>query len=237
MDCNECRELFSEYYDAYCDVKNAKASTSHSKIKAHLEQCGDCMAAYNEYAFLFNEVRNLPEPEMPENFHKTLMKYVQENKEDLPFYTSLVDDDTASPLSDIHSQLSIPEQGRGMSRVMPFITKQRKRAITRITPIITVAASLIFIVLWVGGVFYTPSQPTEYIPIVNFSASLEGALPAGRDGRAVIPNNLQYEPDEASPSEAVTNSRNNIFLATSVSVIVVGTFSSILLLIGSMRRS
>jgi len=71
MTCIDIQARFSEYYDSGCDAV----------LEEHLKECPSCAAQYKEYAELFNQVRNLPEPAMTPNFHEDLMEYVHINKQ------------------------------------------------------------------------------------------------------------------------------------------------------------
>jgi len=68
MNCDDIRELFSEYYDAEGPV---------DEVKAHLQDCAGCTKAFEEYTRLFDEVRALPESELPTGFHDALMRGVR----------------------------------------------------------------------------------------------------------------------------------------------------------------
>ena len=46
-------------------------------IEAHLKACVACAVEYKKYSQLLDDVRNLPEPEMPWGFHESLMDYVE----------------------------------------------------------------------------------------------------------------------------------------------------------------
>jgi len=72
MTCKDIQAKFSEYYDTGDVLLD---------VAEHLKKCQNCAAEYNEYAKLFNQVRNLPEPALPENFHNDLMNYVHKNKQ------------------------------------------------------------------------------------------------------------------------------------------------------------
>jgi hypothetical protein len=76
MNCNEIRELFSEYYDSECGVSDA--------VTAHLKICEDCVDGYAAYKNLFDEIRAIPQPELPDGFHEKMMAAVKsaKNKKD-----------------------------------------------------------------------------------------------------------------------------------------------------------
>jgi len=70
MRCAEVQELFSEIYDgvAKCQADLAK----------HLQDCPICAAEYERYSRLMDEVRQLPEPELPPGFHEAIMGKIRE---------------------------------------------------------------------------------------------------------------------------------------------------------------
>jgi len=75
MDCKKIQSLFSEYFD-----KDISAEIPLEEIEAHLATCDNCAAEFDKYAKLINEVRVLPEPELPQNLPQTLVSYVKRNR-------------------------------------------------------------------------------------------------------------------------------------------------------------
>jgi len=67
--CNDIQSLFSEFYD-----------DNNNEIAMHLDTCIECKHEFEKYAQLMDEVRTLPIPEPPEDFHFMLMAGVQHNK-------------------------------------------------------------------------------------------------------------------------------------------------------------
>ena len=76
LNCKDVQALFSDYYDDSKLVRNS-APTPRTAFEAHLKECAACAAEYEKYAQLLDDVRNLPEPEMPWGFHESLVAYVE----------------------------------------------------------------------------------------------------------------------------------------------------------------
>ena len=66
MNCDDIRALFSEHFDNELD-----------EVSAHLQNCAECAGEFEEYTRLLNQVRNLPEPDLPAGFHDALMRGVR----------------------------------------------------------------------------------------------------------------------------------------------------------------
>jgi len=73
MDCRKAQSLFSACFDN--DI-----SAEIPELEAHFKTCDTCAAEFYEYAKLINEVRALPEPELPRNLPQTLVSYVKRNR-------------------------------------------------------------------------------------------------------------------------------------------------------------
>jgi len=67
--CNDIQSLFSEFYD-----------DNNDEVAKHLNTCIECKNEFEKYAQLMDEVRNLPIPEPPKDFHLRLMSGVRNNK-------------------------------------------------------------------------------------------------------------------------------------------------------------
>lgn len=72
MTCKDAQAKFSEYYDS---------GDALLDVTEHLKQCHNCNNEYREYKELFTQIRNLPEPALPPNFHENMMNFVNRNKE------------------------------------------------------------------------------------------------------------------------------------------------------------
>ena len=70
MRCEDVKGLFSEIYDGVANEQAAALS--------HIENCPECKAEYESYSQLFNEIKELPEPELPLGFHEFVMEKIQD---------------------------------------------------------------------------------------------------------------------------------------------------------------
>jgi len=200
MRCENFRDLFSEYYDG-----QTTGEISHKEIAAHLAECEACAAEYAEYSALLDEVRNLPEPELPQGFHESLMGYVRENN---------------SVLKPVFARTP---------------NKRKRHIIARVAPLMAVAASLIFVVVWFAGVFQTEPPHNGYMPIVPMDG-IVGIVPAQGElppieGRGFPPDS---EPEtEPSYIEIVCfqqRPRNNLLLFATIGVILVMTLGGVIVI-------
>jgi len=71
LSCNQVQKLFSEIYDGV-----AKDMTHLTK---HIQECPVCRAEYASYSQFLDEVRQLPEPELPFYFHELSMRNISEH--------------------------------------------------------------------------------------------------------------------------------------------------------------
>ncbi|MCL2405520.1 MAG: hypothetical protein FWC92_08240 [Defluviitaleaceae bacterium] len=69
MRCHDVQGLFSEIYDGVCD--------NQSILEKHIQECPVCTAEYEDYSRFINELRQLPIPELPHDFHETIMAKVR----------------------------------------------------------------------------------------------------------------------------------------------------------------
>jgi anti-sigma factor RsiW len=70
MKCEDVRESFSEYYDGERD----------DKVAAHLKDCAACASEYESFCNLIDEIRALPEPQLPSGFFDDLMYVVKKSQ-------------------------------------------------------------------------------------------------------------------------------------------------------------
>ena len=75
MDCKKMRSMFSEIYDAIQEEYPLDGAVIN-----HLNSCPACVAEFDAYSNVINEVRGLPEPELPQDFHHMLVEYVKRNR-------------------------------------------------------------------------------------------------------------------------------------------------------------
>ncbi|MCL2360998.1 MAG: hypothetical protein FWC73_04185 [Defluviitaleaceae bacterium] len=69
MRCAEVQGLFSEIYD--------NRAEDQALLISHIENCSDCTNEYRAYSQLLDELRQLPEPDLPEGFHETAMDNIR----------------------------------------------------------------------------------------------------------------------------------------------------------------
>ena len=68
MGCETVRDLFSEYYDGVSEVA--------LDIERHMESCAECRREYENFAALFASIAHFREPDVSEEFHASLVSYV-----------------------------------------------------------------------------------------------------------------------------------------------------------------
>ena len=71
MSCNHVQGLFSEIYDGVAE--------NNAGLIKHLHECPVCGAEYEQFKQLFDEVRQLPEPDFPCFFHELSMRNIAEH--------------------------------------------------------------------------------------------------------------------------------------------------------------
>jgi len=128
MDCKDIQEFFSEYYDSM---------EADEEITQHLQACHECDREYREYRQLLNDIRVLPEPELPPYFHKNLMAGVRK-----------------------HAQ-----------------AQQMKHRRTTYRRIALLAASVLWAVVWVSGVFIYDNWDRQTGRVTEYGAT-PAATPA-----------------------------------------------------------
>ena len=69
MLCTRVQELFSEIYDGIAEDQTI--------LESHIQECPTCTAEYADYSRLISELKKLPMPELPADFHKTVMAKVR----------------------------------------------------------------------------------------------------------------------------------------------------------------
>ena len=70
MRCAQVQGLFSEIYDGVAEQQ--------AGLARHLLDCPACGQEYERYCQLLDEVRQLPEPELPPGFHESIMGKIRE---------------------------------------------------------------------------------------------------------------------------------------------------------------
>ena len=69
MRCNHVQGLFSEIYDGIAEEQ--------AILVQHLQECPSCAEKYASFCRLIDELRALPQPEVPEGFHETVMAKIR----------------------------------------------------------------------------------------------------------------------------------------------------------------
>ncbi|MDR1664002.1 MAG: DUF4349 domain-containing protein [Clostridiales bacterium] len=70
MTCEKARELFSEHYDG--------GETAREEFEAHLRECADCAADYENFRKLFDEVRGIPAVPLPAGLREKMVSAVKD---------------------------------------------------------------------------------------------------------------------------------------------------------------
>jgi len=172
MRCQDVQGHFSDLYDGIAVEQTA--------LKKHLQECPTCAAEYESYSRLINELRQLPMPELPDDFHKTIMAKVRAIA---PSNT----DTTVKPDFELH---------RGKAKALPGnrmpqkSAPQRAYAATRRWASVAVAACLLLVSMWAVQNFNLVSSSGDSadfaaMPFAVYSAELESE-PALTDDFAAI---------------------------------------------------
>jgi len=131
MRCHEVQGLFSEIYDGIAE--------NQAILEKHIQECPTCAAEYKDYSQLLNEIRQLPMPELPEDFHKTIMAKVRETVV-LEGTTNII------PIQSQRQKAASPSKSQ--KRI-----SQKAYAATRRWASVAVAASLLLVSMWAVHVF------------------------------------------------------------------------------------
>ena len=125
MNCSEATKQFSDIYD----------NQPSEAFSEHLLSCKSCAQAYEDYAILIKSLRDLPEPDMPADFHESLMTYVRENTKKqakvIPF--------------------KLKEEHINENKQAAVKTKNKQSWYIKYGTL--AAASLLLVTLWFSGVF------------------------------------------------------------------------------------
>ena len=209
----DCKNIRELFSEYYDGYKPGEVSLE--EIDAHLDECEACAAAYEEYAQLLHDVGKLPMPEAPPGFHKNLMDYVNKNE--------------------INKNEANKNTKRPAKRKTPIFLK--------VAPLIAVAASLIFALVWVSGVL--DQTPTGYVPLAPFGegtiSPANGEIPNARitppNGGYQLPDpimgQLDIEIDINYPQEEEP-SRNNTTQAVIIIVIFAVCMGLVAILLGRL---
>jgi len=174
MRCTHVQGLFSEIYDGIVEEQSA--------LVRHLHECPVCAAEYEDFGKLINELRQLPMPELPEDFHETIMAKVRE-------IASSGDGEPEGPELRVHS-------GR-----QPIKLRNQKRPIVKAHTAIrrwagvAAAACVLLVSLWAMRVLDLPMRQNDsfFIPLAPISTPVTDGidiyvLPASDE-------TIEFEPD------------------------------------------
>jgi len=65
------------FLDIYDDLQ--ESMPLEADITEHFKSCPECVQEFKFYSQTINDVKNLPEPELPQDFHKIMVGYVKRN--------------------------------------------------------------------------------------------------------------------------------------------------------------
>ena len=134
MRCIDVQAQFSEIYDGVAERQAVLAK--------HLINCPVCAAEYESYSQLLNDVKFLPEPELPEGFHDTIMSKIS----------------AIAPPSDHAIDEIIQGLNRRKNRV-----PQRRRNTTFARWAGVAAACLLMVSLWAANSFELPMRRDMFV--------------------------------------------------------------------------
>ena len=166
MRCEEVQGLFSEIYDGVAENQPILAK--------HLLNCPACAAEYESYSQLLDDVRFLPEPELPEGFHDTMMSKIRE--------IAPPTDQTIDELLDsIEARNRLKEARR---------TKRPARsgaAITRRWAGVAAAACLLLMTMWAMQTFQLPTRYSDMTSATNEAMPPAPAAQAAEPPMTALP--------------------------------------------------
>ncbi|MCL2377886.1 MAG: hypothetical protein FWC77_02050 [Defluviitaleaceae bacterium] len=153
MRCHNVQELFSEIFDG--------AAEEQAILVKHIQECPICAAEYEDYSRFINELRQLPAPELPANFHETIMAKVREialSEDSIPGRPEFI----------VTKQKAIsptkPPQKR--MHTNPYAAARRWASVAA-------AACLLLVSLWAMRVFDMPHQSDMAFEPAPMSAPME----------------------------------------------------------------
>ena len=137
MRCHDVQGHFSEIYDGI--------AVNQTILEKHLQECPTCAAEYEDYRRLIDELWQLPMPELPVDFHKTVMAKVRE--------IAVLDDSRVAMPKPETKHLSMPVK-------LPQKSKTQKAyAAARRWASVAAAASILLVSLWAVRAFDLMPQP------------------------------------------------------------------------------
>ncbi|WP_058485054.1 DUF4349 domain-containing protein [Defluviitalea phaphyphila] len=76
MSCEQFRELMSSYMDGYIE------EDKKIEFENHLKYCKDCKEEFEQFKFIINEIKKLPDKKLPNHYHEDLMLRLYKSKEE-----------------------------------------------------------------------------------------------------------------------------------------------------------
>jgi len=192
MRCHDVQGLFSEIYDGVAEEQAA--------LQNHLNECPTCAAEYEDYSRLINELRKLPMPELPDNFHETVMAKVRE-----------IAASQDSPASETIYELHKGQRLTSPAKLPKKTALSKANAITRRWAGVAAAACVLLVSLWAVRIFDLPGQQADTfaLPIpgaalmesqaqAEYGASVYDLMPA--DDALLMPEDEEYAFIEIDPA-------------------------------------
>ena len=169
MRCIDVQAQFSEIYDGVAERQAMLAN--------HLINCPACAAEYESYSRLLDDLKWLPEPEIPEGFHDTVMNKIR----------------ALAPPSD-HA---IDEIIEGFSRRNTRNAPRRKRNATFARWAGVAAACLLMVSLWAANSFELPGARRDAFVTYDYQMTVPQVL---AENEAIAPmadmaTNLAMSPE------------------------------------------
>jgi hypothetical protein len=226
LKCREVRDLFWENYD-----NDNSGELSLKDIDTPLEKCGACVAEFEKYVKFMDEIRALPEPEMPSDFHEKLMEYV------------LNDSPKVIPINK-----PPVEKPKAKRKPFPFY---------KATAITAVAASLLVVFIWTSGIFNPAPLVVDYalpapMGIMQFSdepiAPMAGRVENNNDAELYDGNEFMLIQPTAAfgatyarervtlEAPAAAGSNINIILIIGIAIILIAVCATAVIYVTKRQR-
>ena len=145
MRCKHVQSLFSEIYDGIAEEQTI--------LVEHLRECPICTAEYESYSRFMDELRQLPEPELPEGFHETVMAKIRA-------IAAENDDSIRELIEEIETRKR--RKTAGLWRLPTKNTSAKALAVTRRWASVAAAACVLLISLWTMRVLDLPMRQANY---------------------------------------------------------------------------
>lgn len=73
MDCEKANELMSLYIDAELDIQEI------NELETHIKNCSSCQSELNHLLYIVDNLKSMPQLELPNNFHDELINNIKIN--------------------------------------------------------------------------------------------------------------------------------------------------------------